>query len=82
MIRDRIVVGLRDGKLAEKLLLDSELTLEKPVNQARQSETIKKQQAVVRGLHEEENNAKVDAVSRQRKLKPRPEGPTCKQNNS
>ena len=79
MIRDRIVVGLRDGKLAEKLQL---LTLDKAVNQARQSEGVKKQQAVVRGLHEEENNAKVDAVSRQRKLKPRPESPTSKQNNS
>ena len=76
MIRDRIVVGLQDGKLAEKLQLDSELTLEKAVNQAQQSEAVKKQQAVVRGLHEEENNAKVDAVSRQRKLKPRPESPT------
>ena len=30
MIRDRIVVGLRDSSLSEKLQLEPELTLEKP----------------------------------------------------
>ena len=49
MIRDRLVVGLRDAKLSEKLQLDSELTLEKAVNQARQSEAVKKQQHILRG---------------------------------
>ena len=43
MIRDRIVVGLLDAKLSEKLQLDPELTLPKAVNQARQSEAVKKQ---------------------------------------
>ena len=36
MIRDRIVVGLLDQKLSEKLQLDSELTLEKAINSTRQ----------------------------------------------
>ena len=49
MVRDRIVVGIRDSRLSEKLQLDAELTLEKAVSQARQSETVKKQQATVRG---------------------------------
>ena len=31
LIRDRIVVGLRDAKVSEKLQTDSELTLEKAV---------------------------------------------------
>ena len=35
LIRDRIVVGLRDAKISEKLQLDSALTLEKAVTQAR-----------------------------------------------
>ena len=35
MIRDRIVVGLLDAKLSEKLQLDAELTLTKAVTQAR-----------------------------------------------
>ena len=39
MIRDRIVVGLRDAALSEKLQLDSKLTLEKAVTTARQAET-------------------------------------------
>ena len=49
MIRDRLVLGLRDTKPSERLQLDSELTLEKAVNQARQSEAVKKQQHILRG---------------------------------
>ena len=48
LIRDRLVVGLRDTRLAERLQLDPELTLEKAVNQARQSEAVKKQQVLLR----------------------------------
>ena len=36
LIRDRIVVGLRNKKLSEKLQLDPNLTLEKATAQARQ----------------------------------------------
>ena len=49
LIRDRLVVGLRDSKLSEKLQLNAELTLEKAVTQARQHESVKQQQPVVRG---------------------------------
>ena len=49
MIRDRIVVGLRDAALSEKVQLDPDLTLEKAVASACQRERVKKQQAVVRG---------------------------------
>ena len=48
MIRDRIVVGLRDDKLSEKLQMDASLTLVKAVNQARQSEAVKGQQHAIR----------------------------------
>ena len=41
LIRNRIVVGLKNKKLFEKLQLDPELTLEKAMAQARQSEEIK-----------------------------------------
>ena len=47
LIRDRLVVGLRDTRLAERLQLDQELTLEKAVNQARPSEAVKKQQVLL-----------------------------------
>ena len=41
LIRDRIVVGLRDKKLSKQLQMDSALTLEKAVTRARQSEAVK-----------------------------------------
>ena len=49
MIRDRIVVDIRDAKLSEKLQLDAELTLSKAVTQVRQAEAVKLQQPLVRG---------------------------------
>ena len=48
MVRDRIVVGIRDSKLSEKLQMGSKLTLEKATAMARQSESIKLQQRTVR----------------------------------
>ena len=41
LILDRIVVGLQDSKLSEKLQVDPELTRIKAINQARQSEAVK-----------------------------------------
>ena len=49
MIRDRIVVGISDAKLSEKLQLDRELTLEKAITQVRQQELIRQQQSTLRG---------------------------------
>lgn len=59
LIRDRLVVGLRDTHLAERLQMDKDLTLEKAINQARQSEIIKRQQTDIRG----ENKVEIDAVT-------------------
>ena len=64
MIRDKIVVGL-DAKLSEKPQLDPELTLPKAINQARQSEAVKKkQQTLMRNDFKESTGTKneVDAV--------------------
>ena len=44
MIRDRIVVGLRNAALSEKLQLDADLNLDKAVKAARESESVKQQQ--------------------------------------
>lgn len=49
MVRDRLVVGLLDATLSEKMQLDPELTLEKVLSMARHSEAVRKQQPVVRG---------------------------------
>ncbi|XP_071094558.1 uncharacterized protein [Haliotis cracherodii] len=57
LIHDRIVVGIRDTGLSERLQLDGELTLEKAIKMARQSETVKRQQPVVRNTASEMENA-------------------------
>ena len=44
LIRGRIVVGIRDKNLSERLQLESELTLSKAINAVRQKEVVKKQQ--------------------------------------
>ncbi|UYV72487.1 hypothetical protein LAZ67_9003355 [Cordylochernes scorpioides] len=44
LIRDRIVVGVRDKALSERMQLDSELTLEKAVKIVRQQEAVRQQQ--------------------------------------
>lgn len=49
MIRDRIVVGINNATLSEKLQLDSKLTLADAILQVRQSETVKLQQPTLRG---------------------------------
>jgi len=40
MIRDKLVVRIKDSKLSERLQLNPELTLEKTVTQAYQAETV------------------------------------------
>ena len=62
LIRDRLVIGLRDVALSERLQLDSDLTLATSVLKARQIEQIKRQQGELRG----QQPVAVDAVSRSR----------------
>ena len=63
MIRDRIVVGIRDSQLSEKLQMDPNLTLEKAVAQSRQAESVKKQQAIIQCGQSQPQPANIDAVS-------------------
>ena len=71
LIGDRIVVGLRDAKLSEKLQLDPELTLTKAIHQARRSESVKKQQGLMRNDFQETVKKEVGAVKASRAPKPR-----------
>ena len=59
MVRDRLVVGLRDKRLSEQLQMDPELTLEKAINKARTSEQVKKQLEMLK------TNFKAEASSTQ-----------------
>lgn len=60
MIRDRLVVGLRDAKLSEKLQLDSKLTLDTAVTSVRQSESVHRQQSDLR--KEDEKRVPIDNI--------------------
>ena len=53
LIRDRIVVGIRDISLSEKLQMDADLTLEKAKRLVRQREAVQGQQAIL-NKHDEE----------------------------
>ena len=84
MIRDRIVVGLADQKLSEKLQLDADLTLEKALNTVRRSESVRSQQSIVRGQEDANQSAKVDRVHKSKPQKSlrtslNPQGKTYKQ---
>ena len=67
MIRDRIVVGLRNSGLSEKLQMDATLTLEKATAEARQSEAIKKQQSLLRSDFQESSRKSLEYIPREGK---------------
>ena len=59
-IRDRVVLGIRDRELSEKLQLQADLTVDQAIQQARQSELVKQQ------LNEQRHTSQsgtLDAVS-------------------
>ncbi|CAK6972033.1 uncharacterized protein K02A2.6-like [Scomber scombrus] len=47
LIWDRIVVGLADTQLSERMQMEKDLDLDKAINMARQSEEVKKQQTIL-----------------------------------
>lgn len=49
MLRDRMVVGIRDSALSERLQLDADLTLEKATKSIRQREAVHEQQSTLQG---------------------------------
>ena len=67
MIRDRLVVGLRDSKLSERLQLDADLTLEKAITITRQSETVHNQQSQMRHDTIKERSIPVNLVNTKKK---------------
>ena len=60
MIRDRLVVGIRDASLSERLQLDADLTLEKAKKSIRQREAVHEQQGILSGA--EASGPSVDAI--------------------
>jgi len=66
LIRDRIVVGIRDSSLSAKLQMDSELTLEKAKRLVRQQEAVRGQQAI---LSKQDGETPVNALTSRKPLK-------------
>ena len=63
MIHDRIMVGICDNKLSQKMQLEPDLTLKKAIDLACQCENVKKQQPTVRGQDNEQ--VAVEAIRQQ-----------------
>jgi len=74
MVRDRLVVGLLDASLSEKMQLDPELTLDKALSMARHSEAVRKQQPVVRDTtqHNDLSEETVDTLTTRNANPPKP----------
>ena len=62
MIRDRLVVGIRDTTLSAQLQFDAELTLEKAKTKIRQREAVGQQQAELKSGPRRQQNTPVEAV--------------------
>ncbi|XP_018403211.1 PREDICTED: uncharacterized protein LOC108780116 [Cyphomyrmex costatus] len=69
LIRDRIIIGIRDTRVSEKLQLINDLTVDKALEIARQAETQAREGKRLRQEVEEET--KVDRVSQKRRNFPR-----------
>ena len=63
MIRDRLVVGLCDFKLSEKLQLDQKLTLDVAVTSVHQSESVHRQQSDLR--KDDDRKLPIDSVEKE-----------------
>ena len=64
MIRDRLVVGIRDSNLSERLQTDSALTLEKAKIMVRQREAVQEQQGLLKGETFKTESTSLDAMRR------------------
>jgi len=69
LIRDRLVVGIRDTALSQKLQLDPLLTLDKAQKSIRQNEAVKSQQAALHETPIQEPN-QVDQMRQEKKTGP------------
>ena len=59
MIRDRLVVGIKDQTLSECLQMEPDLTLDKAKKMVRQREAVKEQQVILKGSTEGEKSLEV-----------------------
>ena len=63
MIHDRLVVGIRDTSLSERLQMDADLTLEKAKKTVRLKEAVTEQQQLLKGDTTLPDTPNVDQVT-------------------
>uniref|UniRef100_A0A1X7TU37 Uncharacterized protein n=1 Tax=Amphimedon queenslandica TaxID=400682 RepID=A0A1X7TU37_AMPQE len=63
MIIDRLIVGLRDSMLSERLQLDSRLTVDSAFTAVRRSESVQQQQ---KDIQKDEKKLPVDSVEKKK----------------
>ena len=74
LIRDRLVVGIRDTALSQRLQMDSALTLESAKKSIRQKEAVHEQQQALKGGDKATNASSLDAIRPKRQTNPRIRG--------
>ena len=74
LIRDRLVVGIRDTALSQRLQMDSTLTLESAKKSIRQKEAVHKQQQALKGGDKATNASGLDTIRPERQTNPRIRG--------
>ena len=70
MIRDRLVVGIRDDNLSEQLQMDPKLTLDKAKTRIRQKEAVQHQQGILRGNTDTHGASDLEEVKQTRSKSP------------
>ena len=70
LIRDKIVIGIRDCKTQERLLRESNLSLDKALQICRASEEVKVQTQEIQGASGGMTNTKVNFVNSKHKYRP------------
>ena len=73
LLRDRMVVGIRDRELSKKLQLDPDLTLEKTKKTIRQKEAVKEQHYNLQGNDIKEPSLEEVRYGKWHRKPPRPE---------
>ena len=66
MIRDRLVVGIRDTALSERLQMNAELTLEKAMKMIQQSEAVREQQTFLNEKEQKFESGNLDSLKPKR----------------
>ena len=71
MLRDRLVVGIRDVALSERLQMDSELTLEKAMKMVRQKEAVHEHNSQLQGKLETKDSGDLSLLKQKNVSTPR-----------